>query len=132
MPLYDFACRSGHKTETDANWKQKEIVCPKCGKKATRCFSPASQYVPNEDAPWLRSVLEVVDKENKAPHVQEFVKNPTRSNYQRWMKGEGIRPLDHTEHGAPPVHKQRPEPDLTPMVKELARRHMERNRIEVR
>lgn len=132
MPLYDFECPSKHVTERVAHAKQKKIRCPKCGKTARRIISASGQYLGNQDASWLKSVLDVVDRENPAPHVQAFVKNPTRSNYKAWMKGEGIRPMDHTEGGAPPrAHK--PEPvDMSRVHREVMERFRERNRVEVR
>ena len=34
----------------------------------------------NQDADWIKSVVDVVDKDDKSPHVQEFIRNPTRDN----------------------------------------------------
>ncbi len=129
--IADFECPSGHITEHICHWKQKKVVCH-CGKKARRIVTPSRAYLGNQNAPWIKSVLEVVDKESQARHVQDFIKNPTRANYKAWMKGEGIKPLDHTEHGGPPVFHKPQEPDMSGMVKEMADKLRDRRRIEVR
>ena len=126
----DFECPSGHKTEELVHWKQKKIRC-KCGKTAKRIISVSGVNTANETPAWLKSVVDVVDKDSPRSHVQEFIRNPTRKTYQAWMKGEGIRPLDHTEHGGPPVHHTS-EPDLTRVREEVTRRHFERKRVEMR
>ena len=85
----------------------------------------------NESPSWLKSVVDVCDKDSAKAHVREFVKNPTRRTYQNWMKGENIRPVDHTEHGGPPQRTRPPEPDLSKVREEIARKHYERRRVEV-
>ena len=132
MIFADFECKSKHVTEHMVHHKQKKVDCPVCGKKAVRIISVAGQFCANQDAPWIKSVLDVVDKSNPAPHVQEFVRNPNRATYKAWMKGEGIRPLDHTEHGGPPVAKRPDAPDMSGVTRELLERHRERSRVEVR
>ena len=132
MIYADFECRSGHVTEHLVHQKQKKVDCSVCGKKAVRIISVAGQFCANQDAPWIKSVLEVVDKANPAAHVQEFVRNPTRANYKTWMKGEGIRPLDHSEHGGPPSARKPDAPDMSGVVHDLLKRHRERSRVEVR
>ena len=134
MILVDFECQNkkcGHITEELCDAERQEITCPKCRKKAKRIISVGHMFVDDENAPWIRSVLDVVDKDSTKPHVQEFMRNPTRENYKKWMKGEGIRPLDHNEHGAPPVFRK-PEVDLSGVHKEVFRKFQERHRLEVR
>ena len=132
MIYADFECRSGHVTEHLIHVKQKKVDCSVCGKSAKRIISVNGQSCANQDAPWIKSVLDVVDKSNPARHVQEFVRQPTRANYKAWMRGEGIRPLDHTEHGAPPVARKPEPPDMSGVVHELLERHRDRSRVEVR
>lgn len=132
MILADFTCPSHHTTEHLVHFKQKKLPCPVCGKKAKRIITSGRVNMVNESPAWLKSVLDVVDKDSGKAHVREFVQNPTRKTYQAWMKGEGIRPLDHTEHGGPPVYHPRPEPDMTRVREEVTRRHFERKRVEVR
>ncbi len=130
MIVSDFECPSGHITEHYCHPKQKKTTCT-CGKSAKRIISLGRVNMVNENPVWLKSVLDVVDKTSPKSHVREFVKNPNRKNYQAWMQGEGIRPLDHTERGGPPVHRTPPDPDLSGLMKEVAQRHFERKRVEI-
>jgi hypothetical protein len=130
--IADFECKSGHITEHYVHHKQKKVVCPVCGKNATRIISVNGQYCANQDAPWIKSVLDVVDKTSTKPHVRDFLKHPTRANYKAWMKGEGIRPADHREHGSAPTFQKPPEPDIRVLGDKVYERFRDRNRIEVR
>jgi putative FmdB family regulatory protein len=132
--LADFECtKCGTVSEELCHGKQKKSTCPDCGKASKRIISFGKVYTGNQSAPWLPSVLEVVDKTNKAPHVQNFVKNPTRENYKAWMKGEGIRPADHSVHGGPPVYTppKRSESERQQLVKELYEKHRARKAVNV-
>lgn len=131
MICADFECPSGHITEHYCHPKQKRAVCSECGKSAKRIISLGRVNMANESPIWLKSVVDVADKGSTKPHVQEFVKNPSRKTYTAWMKGEGIRPLDHTERGGPPVHHTPQDPDLSKLRDEVARKHFDRKRIEV-
>ena len=131
MIVADFECPSGHIEEHYCHRKQKQERCS-CGKMGVRIITFGQVYTGNQDAPWLKTVLDVVDKTSTKPHVQAFLKQPTRANYKAWMKGEGIKPADHTEHGSAPAFKRPPEPDLRALGDRLARRHFDRKRIEVR
>ena len=111
--------------------------CKKCGLEAERIFTPSGQYLGNQDADWIKTVIDVVDKDNNSPHVQEFIKNPTRDNYHRWMKKEGLRPLEigGSQHGEDYYNKRAREeaeknhvPHITEAVMKLRR---ERQRIEL-
>lgn len=131
--LYDFECPNCEKVyEAFADVDETTQECKFCGHEAKRIISIGSSvYLGNDSAVWTRSVLEVVDKENPARHVQEFVKNPNRSTYKAWMKGEGLRPMDSNVNGAPPVYKKPPPPDTSRLRREVAERHMQRRRIEI-
>jgi putative FmdB family regulatory protein len=135
MIIADYECtKCGNVSEELCHSKQKKSTCPMCGKTSKRIISFGKVYTGNESPAWLASVLDVVDKTNPAPHVQAFVKNPTRGNYKAWMAGEKIRPADHTEHGGPPVFKkpERSEYERQQITKELFERHRARKAIEVR
>ena len=98
MPVYDYRCKQCQKViEQVEHYSVDEITCPHCGDVAKRIISVSKVNTANEDAPWIRSVLEVVDKDSREPHVVEFRRNPTRENYKRWMKLEGLRPLENNE-----------------------------------
>ena len=36
MPLYDFVCTAGHKSEAKAGYDVSSVPCPDCGKPAQR------------------------------------------------------------------------------------------------
>jgi putative FmdB family regulatory protein len=132
MPLYDYECGDcGIVAEHFAGFAQTTMPC-QCGSQAKRIISVSGQYCGNQDAPWLRSVLDVVDRESTKPHVRAFVQNPTRDNYKRWMKGEKIVPMDHTEGGGPPTYLKPPVPDMKSIKKEIFEKHRARKAIEVR
>jgi hypothetical protein len=132
MILSDFECtKCGYIEEHLCDQDEHLIACTRCWEPAKRIISLGRVYAGNQDAPWIKSVLEVVDKDSKKPHVQEFLKNPTRSNYKKWMKGEGLRPADYTEHGGPPTFRKPPLPDTDKMAQDLYRRHRERKSLSV-
>ena len=129
MPIYDFECRKcGHIQEvfTSMSNCNRSVVCIQCGGRSKHIITMSGVHLGNEDAQgWVKSVLEVVDKDNKAPHVQNFIKDPTRKNYKAWMKGEGLRPLE-------PGERTKPKPrDYSKFGEKLFRRHQQRNRIEI-
>lgn len=127
MPIYSFECIACDAvTDSLEPMGTKEIVCPECGAKARMIISSSKVNTANNDAAWVRSVLDVVDRGNKAPHVQEFVRNPTRETYRRWMKGEGIRPLESGEKPRSPVHF-----DTDRHAEKVMQMRMARKRIEV-
>lgn len=132
MPiLADFECsKCNTVTEHYVDTQQKTVEC-KCGGKAKKIISLPGVYVNSENPNWLKSVIDVVDKEDKRPHVQEFIKHPTRENYKRWMKEEKIRPVDWTVHGAPPTYQKPPEPDIDKIAHQIHERLRERQRLEL-
>ena len=100
------------------------IYCKRCGGYTKRLISVPGVNTYNQDAPWIRSVREVVDKDG-GPHCQEFLKHPTRDNLNNWMKVEGVR---HFEKGEP----IKPTPtDTSKIEKEVWEKHRKRHRIEV-
>ena len=132
MPiLADFECsKCNTVTEHYVDAQQKTVEC-KCGGKAKKIISLPGVYVNSENPSWLKSVTDVVDKEDKRHHVQEFLKHPTRENYKRWMKEEKIRPVDWTVHGAPPTYQKPPEPDIDKIASQIHERLRERQRLEL-
>lgn len=133
MPIYDFECgKCGAIHERYSKIEEEVVACEGCGADSHRIISSSGHYCANEDAPWLRTVLDVVDKDPSKPHCVEFRKNPTRSNWRRWMAGEGIKPAGDTHHGGPPT-AQRPEsPDMSRINKEVWEKHRKRNQLVVR
>lgn len=129
MPIYDYSCEKCGVFERIAGINEARLPCD-CGREASRIISVSGQYCGNESPTWLRSTLEVVDKTNKAPHVQNFVRNPTRETYKAWMKGEKIKPADYTVKGGPPVY-EKPKRDIGKIADELYRRHKERKSLSI-
>lgn len=126
MPVYDHLCKCGKTFEAIMPMDRETAVCPECGEQAKRIISCSGQNCANEDAEWIRSVLEVVDKDSNAPHVKRFLKEPTRSNYKAWMRGEGIRPLE------PGEERRRPSRiDDRMMTDKIMRMRQERRRLEI-
>ena len=128
MPIFDFKCENkscGLIFEGFVTSGVKTLKCPRCGSQARRIFTATTVNLANEDVPWIRSILEVVDKESDKPETIEFLRNPTRSNYKRWMKAEGLR---HLEPGEKP---QKPKIDLDKIKERVFKKYRERTRIEI-
>ena len=125
MPIYDYLCPNDHEFEAIARIEERALHCPECGREAVRILRAGGTNLSNEAAPWLRSVLEVVEKDSTKPHVVEFLKNPTRSNYKAWMRGEGIR---HLEPGEKP---RKEELDPRRHAEKIMRLRQQRERIEL-
>jgi putative FmdB family regulatory protein len=131
MPIYDFKCKHEHYTEAIAGYDEKTIKCSRCGAEAHRIVSLTGVNCINEDAGWLKSVLEVVDKKSNRPWCKEFLKNPTRSNYKRWMRGEGIRPVEEGEWNRP-IYAERQEKEREAKINDqIMKKRYERKRITV-
>ena len=128
MPLYDFECPkcgSIHEAIEPMDVKHRPCSAPGCRGRAKKIISAGGVNCANEDAAWIRSVREVVDKDGGV-HCQAFLKDPTRANYKAWMKGEGLRPLERGEE------KSRPVPvDEGRLTRKVIERHRQRCTIEV-
>lgn len=129
MPIYDFECNNcGHIQEviTSISGSEKEtITCPTCNKGMVKIISMSGVHCANEDSPWIRSVLEVVDKEDPRPAHREFLKRPTRKNYKSWMREAGLRHSENNE-------RKRPDPiDLKRLTDKTMEQVIKRERIEI-
>jgi len=109
MPVYDQECQKcGKIFERICSINEDKIPCPDCGSQAHRIISARGHFCANEDAEWIRSVREVIDSDNPLPAAQRFLKEPTRANYKRWMKAQGLRPLENNERIKPePFNEKR-------------------------
>ena len=127
MPLYDQECTEcGYEFEVFAGMEEDVHPCEICGAPSKRLITCGGIFVSNQDAGWLKSVVDVVDKDSDKPHCVEFRKNPTRANYHRWMKGEGLRPLE------PGEKLIRPDPPNEEKInKEVWEKHRKRMAIEI-
>ena len=127
MPVYDYVCKSCNKEFEKIGTIQEAsgTRCPACGSCAGRIYRPSGTNMANQDASWIRSVVEVADYDSKAPHVREFIKNPTRETYKTWMKGEGLR---HREPGEKAVKETL---DIKRHTDLVMKRKKQRERIEL-
>ena len=131
MILRDFECEQCHCIHEEiASVEDDFHVCPECGDISHKIITAGRIYLGNDDARWISSVLEVVDKESNALHTREFIKNPNRTNYRAWMKGEGLRPFDPGEKRSKPKDLDLAnDPHIT---HQLMKMKQKRERMEVR
>lgn len=137
LKLWDFECKKCGIFEGIVESGEDTTTC-KCGAEAHRIFTPSGIFTANQTSEWIRTVVDVVDKDNPARHVQEFVKNPTRDNYKAWMKGEGLRPAEigRSQHGedydTKMARKAYEDNHNKMMTDAVMRRRVARRRIEIR
>lgn len=124
--LHDHWCKvCGNDFEAMVEWDQETTRCPRCGFDAQRYYKGSCTNAPI-DAAWIATVRDVVDKDPRKAHCQEFLKHPTRANYQAWMKGEGIRPLEPGERPCRPS-----QPDVGRITDKIMQRRMARRAIAI-
>ncbi len=128
MILADFECPCGAIHEALIDWSEKERTCPKCGQTSRKIVSVSGVNTANQDSPWIRTVLEVVDKDSPAPHCREFLKDPTRRNYHRRMRGQRLRPMEPGEEKA---FRRNEQTEHARRVEFCKRRHYDRKRLEI-
>jgi len=102
MPIYDYECECGNTFESIEKILDMEIQCSKCEQTAKRIISGSGQYCANEDADWIKSVVEVTNKKSRNPHTREFLKHPNRTNLRRHLSSSGLRHLEPGERFDPP------------------------------
>jgi hypothetical protein len=123
MPIYEMQCEDGScglVFETIANIDE-QVDCLRCGFSAKRLIAASGVNTANQDADWIRSVLDVVDKDSSKPETREFLKRPTRDNMHNWMRAEGVR---HYEKGE---RKRPPEMDMSKVYDHVQREHAARH-----
>ncbi|MBC8318449.1 MAG: zinc ribbon domain-containing protein [Desulfobulbaceae bacterium] len=126
MIIHDFECQDcGKIKELFIPYEFGNTCVCECGGIAKKIIT-FSQTAPG-DAGWIKSVLDVVDKNPDKPHCQEFLRHPTRENYQVWMKGEGLRPLEPGEKPKRPDKEGRKKR----MKEQLHKKYRERNAISI-
>ena len=126
--IRDFECiYCEHIHERIVDSETEWVQCPKCqhAEGAHKIISVGRVHCGNEDTAWLKTVREVVDKDG-GPASQEFLKNPTRTNYKKWMEENNLRPLEPGERASKPA-----PPDEDRLTQKLFERRRERNRLEV-
>ncbi len=129
MPIYDIECERCHKiTEVIQSFRMNKTPrCIKCGGRTKKIITSRRSSDNLVDAPWLKSVLDVVSKDPDAPMADRiFLRNPTRRNYQVWMRSRGLRPLEPGEKPGRPD-----PPDMEKIGKEMWDRDVERRRLNL-
>jgi len=127
--LYDYQCADcANIFEVFADPDDDKLFeCPECGGESKRIISVSGTNCANDDADWIRSVTDVVPKgEDATPIDREFSRNPTRTNYNRWMKARGLRHLEPGEKSSKPKRMSNEE-----MSRKLWERRQKRNRVYI-
>ena len=136
MPIYDYECASCGHFDRDvlARMEEQFLKCSKCQGVTERIISLSGVHCANEDADWIRSVTEVVDKEDKSCRAsQEFLKSPTRTNYKRWMDAKGLRHLENHHGGPPPAFdRSKQTVDMERINRKVMERRRKRETLEIR
>lgn len=135
MPIYDYECQNCNYLELDvyASVDQEDSICPQCQGPSSRIISLSGVHTANEDAAWIRSITEVVDKDDKSRASQEFLKSPTRTNLKRFMDAKGIRHLENQHGGPPPAFdRSKQEVPTKKIEKAVWKEYRERNTLHVR
>jgi len=126
MPLYDYECECGELFESIESPEVTELECH-CGAMAQRIISFGGQYCANEDADWIKSVVEVVNKKSENPYTQEFLKHPNRTNLRRHLSSNGLRHAEPGESFDPP-----PALNIERHGDRVFRERQRKNSLEVR
>lgn len=130
MPLYDYSCsRCGRIYELLFKIADRPhaVNCHVCGGFALRRIAVSGVHCANDDAPWVRTVVDVVDKKSQNPATREFIKNPTRSNLDRHLKANGLRHADKGEK----FGKVGPAFDVDRHTEKLVKYRREKNAIRI-
>jgi putative FmdB family regulatory protein len=135
VPIYDYECQNCGHLELDvyASVHQEETTCSQCQGPSSRIISLSGVHTANEGADWIRSVTEIVDKDDKSRVSQEFLKSPTRTNLKRFMDAKGLRHLENQHGGPPPAFdRSKQEVPKEKIEKAVWERHRKRNTLHVR
>lgn len=130
MPLYEYICdECGGRQERFCSMSERHeyLKCVACRGTARRTISVSGVHCANDDAPWVRTVVDVVDKKSQNPATREFIKNPTRSNLDRHLKANGLRHADKGEK----FGKVGPAFDVDRHTEKLVKYRREKNAIRI-
>lgn len=129
MILYSFQCEECNQISEQAfNMSDcpKKTQCPICQGTAAKIISIPGPHLASESPGWIKSIREVVNKEG-GRHCQEFLKDPTRKNYHKWMAGEGVRHMEAGEKpGRPPS-----QPPAHVITDKIMQKRMDDRRIRI-
>ena len=132
MPTFDYQCPECQAFAADVFFKLSEkplvVSCPVCGCDMRQV--PAIGVVLGDEAAWLQSVTDIVDKDGGI-HCKRFIDTPSRDNYKKWMKAEGLRPLEPGEKARGPKSDKQRRKDNSKTAHDLGRKLMEHRAINV-
>lgn len=126
LVVRDFRCKECNAIKEDIVDVESMNTQCECGGVAEKIFS-VRNTAPN-DAAWISSVRDVVDKNPDKPHCQDFLKHPTRSNYENWKKKEGLRHLEPGEKPPQPESRESRKARIKPKLMEKLK---EREAVEI-
>lgn len=127
MPVYQYRCEACAYIFDDISTyelRKAELPCPACGGITHYTFAVGNVDLESERPDWLRSTTEVVDPDGGPVH-REFIANPTRENYRRWLKVTGLRPKEAGEPTKPT------ERDTGRLRQKMVENYRKRQRIEI-
>ena len=132
LKSYDWECpKCDLVFDTLGSTEQKWKKCPRCGKRAKKIISTRGAL--NATPAWIQKNLEVVDKEDKSPITQEFIRTGSRTARKKWMRAEGIREMHEGEKTITREDRAKAtEQKLDGIIKEVVREQEKNRRIEVR
>ena len=131
MILYQYQCQKCNQiSEHYFNMSdcQPTVQCPSCKDIARKVISIPGANLASESPDWVKSIREVVEKDSDKPHCQEFLKDPTRDNYKKWMEGEGVRHLEAGEKPGRPTSS----PDIAITTDMLMKHRQEKRQLCLR
>lgn len=138
LKLWDFECKNCESVFEDIVGDEEiTTICKFCGAISDRIFTPSGMFTANQTSDWIKSVVDVVNKDDTAPHVQEFIKNPTRDNMNRWMKKEGLRhcEIGGSQHGEDyydrKARQEKEDTHVHRMTEAVMKMRREQGRIEI-
>ena len=127
MTVYQYRCIScNHRFDNISSFQNSPatLPCPRCQSEARYIIAVSSVDTESECPNWLKATTEVVNPDG-GYHCKEFIRNPTRENYRKWMQGEGLRP---SECGERP---ERPSFDSDRHRRLMHEERAKRNRIVI-
>jgi len=127
MPIYNFSCAiCGMEEERIADFDTEIMPCEFCCGESYKQFSFGQSFEVREDAPWIRTVLDVVDKESCDPTDRRFISEPNRGNYHAWMRHHNLRPFENSRD-----FPKKQDIDIESVAHDLLKMKSARERIEL-
>ena len=108
MPLYDYECANGHRTEREFTivGRPQSIECPECGTDARKIITGTVMWTPHPT--WLDSSLETLVSK-RSPDYRRLKENWSREERTRYMEEKGIVCIGDGSAGADRVSDEVPQ-----------------------